>query len=259
MSLLGSIVKGRQCLPRRVMVYGVQGIGKSTFGAMAPKPIFIQTEEGSNDIECDRFPLANSLEEVKQQMATLYTEPHDYQSVVVDTLDAGEPLIWAAVVEEYGQAKGIKTIEEFGFNKGYHYAVAKWRELFRGLQALRDDRGMMIILLAHSTVQRFENPETSGYDRYMPKLHKFAAALIQEWCDEVLFASYRVYTKAEDKGFNQKVTKGLGAGERILRTEERPAHLAKNRLSLPYELPLNFQEFAKHLPTNSNNVTNRKD
>lgn len=104
---------------------------------------------------------------------------------------------------------------------------------------------MTIILIAHARIERFENPETDTYDRYTPRLHRLASQLIMEWCDEVLFAAYRVHTKQTDAGFDRKRTQAIGTGERILRTTERPAHVAKNRLNLPAELPLDWDAYAR--------------
>src|SRR5690606_10937660 len=110
--------------------------------------------------------------------------------------------------------------------------------------ALRAERSMQVILIAHAAIEKFANPETDSYDRYAPRLQKQASALVQEWCDEVLFASYRVHTRTSSEGFDRKRTQGIGTGERILRTTERPAHVAKNRLNLPDELPLDYRVFA---------------
>jgi hypothetical protein len=105
---------------------------------------------------------------------------------------------------------------------------------------------MTVVLIAHAKIERFENPETDSYDRYSPRLHKLASHVIQEWCDEVFFATYKVYTKQADEGFNRKKAKGIGTGERVMFTTERPSHLAKNRLNLPDELPLDWQAYAAH-------------
>jgi hypothetical protein len=249
MSLLSSVTQGVQVLPRRVMVYGVHGIGKSTFGAMAPDPIFIQTEDGLANLGAARFPLAESFEQVMASITALYTEAHDYATVVIDSLDWLEQLIWKQVVRERGPANKTKVdnIEDFGFARGYMYAIDYWREVLDGLNGLRNDRQMMVILIAHAKIERFENPETDAYDRYSPRLNKHASALVQEWCDEVLFASYKVHTKQTDEGFENTRTRGIGTGDRILRTTERPAHMAKNRLSLPEELPLDFRVYAQYL------------
>jgi len=240
MTALASIQKGRAIMPRRVMLYGVHGVGKSTFGAMAEQPIFITTEEGTNDIDCDRFPLATRYADVLASLSGLYTDEHDYQTVVIDSLDWLERLIWSEVCAK----RGVETIEDIGYAKGYVFALTQWREVLSGLDALRTERGMQVILIAHAAIEKFANPETDTYDRYSPRLQKLASALIQEWADEVLFATYRVHTKTTKEGFDRKRTQGIGTGERILRTTERPAHLAKNRLNLPDELPLDYRVFA---------------
>lgn len=243
MKLLEQVTSGRTPAPRRVMVYGTQGIGKSTFAACAPKPIFIQTEDGLGEIECDKFPVTTTFDQAMGALSELYTEPHPYQTVVVDSLDWLERLIWAEVCRKHN----VESIENIGYAKGYTFALTQWREFLEGLSALRNDKGMGVVLIAHARIERFDNPETEAYDRYVPRLHKLAAAVIQEWCDEVLFATYRVYTKQSDEGFNRKRTQGLGSGERIIRTQERPAHMAKNRLNLPEELPLEWTAYAHYL------------
>jgi len=242
--LLEQVQSGKQPAPRRVMLYGTQGIGKSTFGSMAPKPIFIQTEDGLGEIDCKKFPLAEKFDQVIAALSELYTEEHPYRTVVVDSLDWLERLIWYEVCRK----RGVESIEDIGFAKGYTFALMQWRQFLEGLTALRNERGMMVLLIAHAKIERFENPETDSYDRYAPRLHKLASALVQEWCDEVLFASYKVYTKVTDEGFNRKKAKGCGTGERVIRTTERPAHVAKNRLNLPDELPLDWNAYAQYLP-----------
>jgi hypothetical protein len=227
-------------MPRRIMLYGVHGVGKSTFGAMAERPVFITTEEGTNDIECDRFPLAAKYGDVLGALSALYSDEHDYQTVVIDSLDWLERLIWAEVCAK----RQVETIEDIGYAKGYVFALTQWREVLSGLDALRAERRMQVILIAHAAIEKFANPETDTYDRYIPRLQKQASALVQEWCDEVLFATYRVHTKVSNEGFDRKRTQGIGTGERILRTTERPAHVAKNRLNLPDELSLDYRVFA---------------
>jgi hypothetical protein len=250
MSALASILTGTKPGPRRMLVYGTAGIGKSTFATCAPSPIVIQTEDGLNEIDCHKFPVATTLAEVMASIGALYNEDHPYRTVVIDSMDWLERLIWAKVCADRQAA----TIEDIGYGKGYTFALQHWRDVLDGLTALRERRGMTVVLIAHARIERFENPETEAYDRYVPRLHKTASALVSEWCDEVLFATYRVFTKATDEGFNQKRVQGLGSGERVLRATERPSHLAKNRLNLPDELPLAWSEFAKHL-TASNAVT----
>jgi hypothetical protein len=242
MGLLQTIQKGKRPLPPRLGIYGTEGIGKSTFGARAPAPIFVPTEDGLGEIDCHRFPLAKSFEEVLEALAELYREPHSYQTVVVDSLDWLERLIWDEVCAEYG----VKSIEKAdgGYAKGYTHALTWWREFLSRLDLLRNNRGMVVILIAHAKVEKFEDPESAAYDRYSPRLHKHATALITEWCDAVLFATRRFRTETEEAGFNRTRTiaapVGADGGERILRTVGSPACVAKNRYSLPGELPLSW-------------------
>lgn len=233
------LIIGKQNGPRRMMLYGTAGIGKSTFAAMSDRPVFIQTEDGLSDIDCAKFPLANSLGQVTDAIAALYQEDHEYKTVVVDSLDWLERLIWAEVCSN----RSAKSIEDIGYGKGYMFAISHWRDVLDGLTALRNERGMSVILLAHSKIERFENPETEGYDRYIPRTHKTATAIVSEWCDEVLFASYKVFAKISETS----KAKGIGSGERVIRTAEMPAFFAKNRLGLPLEIPLSYAEYAKYL------------
>jgi AAA domain len=107
---------------------------------------------------------------------------------------------------------------------------------------------MTVIQIAHTEIRRFDSPEHEPYDRYVIKLHARAAALLQEHSDVVLFANYRISTVKADVGFNKKVTRALGSGERVLYTAERPAFLAKNRFGLPDSLPLSWKAFAAAMP-----------
>jgi hypothetical protein len=243
-NLLESIQRGRQSRPPRVLLYGVEGIGKSTFGSEAPKPIFIQTEDGLDEIECDRFPLATKLDDVFISLKTLRTETHDYETVVIDSLDWLERLVWDKLCEQYSVASIEKV--DGGYARGYMLALTMWRELLDHLNTLRA-RGMVIILIAHSKVERFEDPESSPYDRYSPRLHKHAGALINEWCDAVLFATRKMRTQSEDAGFNRKRTVahaiGKDGGERIMRAYGSPSCVAKNRYGIAEEMPLSWNSF----------------
>ena len=237
MALLKQVQRGKVAVPRRVLLYGTHGVGKSTWASMAEKPIFIQTEDGLAGIECERFPLAGKYEDVLAALGELYTEEHAYRTVVIDSLDWLQSLIYERVCKD----RGVENIEDLPYGRGYVFALTRWREVLAGLDALRNDRGMTVILIAHAQIERFANPETDTYDRYSPRLQKLASALVQEYCDEVLFATYKVHTRTTREGFDRKRVQGLGTGERVMRTAERPAHVAKNRLNLPYELPLDWR------------------
>ena len=219
--------------PPRITIYGPHGIGKSSFGAMAPNPIFVPTEEGIGQLAVPSFPLLKNFSEVIEALSALHNDQHDYQTVVVDSLDWLEPMIWRATAQLHGKS----DIEEFGFGKGYIFALDQWRILFDWLNALRANKNMAIVLISHCQVKRFDDPNNEPYDRYNIKLQERAIALVQEWCDGLFFANYKTFIAKTDVGFNQKKARGTGTGERVIYTEERPAHLAKNRYSLPAEIP----------------------
>lgn len=172
MSALASILTGAKPGPRRMLVYGTAGIGKSTFATCAPSPIVIQTEDGLNEIDCHKFPVATSLAEVMASLGALYNEDHPYRTVVIDSMDWLERLIWAKVCAD----RQVATIEDIGYGKGYTFAIQHWRDVLDGLTALRERRGMTVVLIAHARIERFENPETEAYDRYVPRLHKTGSA-----------------------------------------------------------------------------------
>lgn len=257
MSLISRVERGRASKPPRILLYGVEGIGKSTFGSQAPKPIFIQTEDGLDEIECDKFPLATSYDDVTAALAELRSQQHDYETVVVDSMDWLERLVWDKLCAE----SGVNSIEKVdgGYARGYTLALAYWREVIDHLNALRNQRGMVVLLIAHSKVERFEDPESSPYDRYSPRLHKHAAALVSEWCDAVLFATRKIRTQSEDTGFNRKRTVahavGKAGGERVLRCVGGPSCVAKNRFGITDELPLSWAAFIQALSTNQNQGT----
>lgn len=242
MSLISSITKGREAQPPRIMIYGSEGVGKSTFAALAPNPVFVQTEDGLSEIDCSKFPLAKSFDDVVLQLQAVRDEQHDYGTVVIDSLDWLERLVWDRVCVDYG----VKSIEKAdgGYGKGYVHALTYWRQIVSLLNDIRARKGMAVILIAHAAVERFEDPEHAAYDRYTPRLHKKACSLVCEWVDAVLFASRRMRV---DSTTGKAAPVGADGGERILRTNGSPACIAKNRFGLPTELPLSWSAFVEAL------------
>lgn len=254
MTRLATIQKGRTPRPPRLLVYGTEGIGKSSFAAQAPRPIFVQTEDGLDEIDADKFPLAEGYEDVVESLAALAHQDHPYESVVIDSLDWLERLIWDRVCRD----ANVTSIEKAdgGYSKGYTHALTYWREILDLLNGLRAARNMVVLLIAHTKVEKFEDPESSPYDRYSPRLHKHASALVCEWCDAVLFATRKLRTQSEDAGFGRKrtVAKAVGrdGGDRVLRAVGGPSCVAKNRYGITDELPLDWAAFMAALSNPSN-------
>lgn len=233
---LSSIKKNTSISAPRILVYGVEGIGKSTFAAGASKPIFITTEDGLGSLTVDHFPLATKVSDVIDAIAALYADKHDFSTVVIDSLDWLEAHIQREV-------ESSRDAKELAYGKGAILMADKWREVLEGLNALRNDRGMAVVLIAHSTIKRFDSPETEPYDRYMVKLQERSSALVREWSDAVLFANYQTIVRKDDVGFNKSNNRGISNGERLLYTNERPAFQAKNRYGLPDSIPLSWDAF----------------
>jgi hypothetical protein len=228
---LESIQTGRERKPPRLVFYGPMGIGKTTWAASAPNPIFVQCEDGIGKLEYARFPTARSFADVMECFTVLYRGRHQYQTVVLDSISWLEQIVHSEIRKE----KGDDIFASFG--RGYKLAEPYFERVLKALDALRNDRGMLVVLLGHSDIERYDSPDIEPYDRYSLKCHDLIQDMIFEWADAMLFGNYRVFTQTDELGFNQKRVRGLGNGQRVIYTEERPSHKAKNRFDLPYELP----------------------
>ena len=242
---LSAIKKTSGLKPPSMIVFGSAGVGKTTFAAAAPNPVFLQTEAGEGALELSAFPLIKTYDELIEAITALIEHDHDYETLVLDSLDHLEPLIWKKVC----LMEGKKSIEEFGYGKGYVFALDYWREFLAAINSLRHHKNMSLILLAHTHIRGYNSPDTESYDRYEIKLHAKASGLIQESVDSVLFAKHKIITKKEDKGFNQTRVRGISTGERVLCTTETPGYIAKNRYGLPDEIDLTWAAFEQAITT----------
>lgn len=234
---MDAIRRGPRQVPDRVLLMGVEGIGKSTWGASAPDPIFIATEEGTHHLDVASFPLATSFRDVLDALDTLATQPHDFKTVVVDTVDGLEPLIHKATCARNGWG----SIDEPEFQRGYEATISEWRLFLTALERVQA-RGMEVILLAHVAIRNHKNPTGPDYDRYEAKIHKKAAPLLREWVFSALFATHVEYAEKVKGGAKHK---GMGGDRRVLKTTHAAAWDGKNRWGLPEELPLDYAAYAE--------------
>jgi hypothetical protein len=231
---LGAVRRGRIEKPYRVVLYGPEGVGKSTFAAGAPNTIFLGAEDGTSELDVARLPQPQNWEDAIDAVEMLRAERHDYGALALDTMDWLEPLCWDKVCRDGKK----KDIESFGYGRGYLAALDLWREFLHRLTELRDAKGMYMVLLAHSQIRTFRNPEGEDFDRYEMKMHAKTAGLIREWCDAMLFANYETLAYEKDGR-----VRGIGTGARFVHTERHPAYDAKNRQGLPERLPLSWDDF----------------
>lgn len=239
MSLVNAI-SGKRKAPVRVIVYGLDGVGKSTFAAGAPKPIFLGTEDGTAHLDVVRFPAPKTLADVHESFAVLREEKHSFETLVIDSLDWLEPLVWQAVCDVAGKA----TIEDFDYGKGYTKALSEWDKIRYELDLLRERHALNVVCIAHAKIKPRRNPEGDDYDRYVLKLHEGAAGKLREWADAVLFAQYETHTIEDEKTGRHK---GISTGRRILQTTERAAFDAKNRFAMPQAIPLSWASFVESI------------
>lgn len=235
MTLLSQVTKGKVTKPYFITILGASGVGKTSFAAQAPNPIFACTEDGSFGMDIARLPRIESYEMMVDAVNELLTSKHDFKTFVLDSLDHFEPLLWKHVCKKNSWA----SLEDGSYGKGYAEANLVWHQFFGLMKQLREK--MNVILICHQQVKSFNDPsKPTPYDRYELKLHKGAAALVKENCDALLFATYETVINIDK---TTKKAKAFGGESRVLFTEYRAHHDAKNRFGLPYQLELSWKAF----------------
>ncbi len=238
---LGSLKSSKRQTPPVLAIYGIGGIGKTTIGAEFPNPIYLHTVGEETPVDID-LPSAEieSFNDLMDAFTALLTEEHEFKTVIIDSLDAFEKMVWAYTCQRMGwdtidsNDKGSPT----AFGKGYLEADNDWLEYIAAVRAI-SRAGMNVVQILHSQVKSFNDPLIDSYDRYRPKLQARATDIIMEKSDALLFMSKRTSIKQVDKGFGAKGTKaeGMSGSERVIYTDERAGFLAKNRLNMPPTIP----------------------
>jgi len=233
---LSSLQKGHNDDEPILLFYGTAGMGKTTLALDAPDPVYLQIspERPPKGVEVNSFGDLTSWSQVDEALTALYQEEHTFKTVIIDSVDALEPLIWADVCVQNNWA----NIETPGYGKGYLMADGHWRRLIDMCDYLRRDRGMTVIWLALALASNHEEPGAQPYKRYDLKLHKRGEGLITQAADGVLFINTKVVVKESEGGFGKKAVHAEGGGTRWLFTDGRPAFVAKNRFHMPEAIML---------------------
>lgn len=236
--------RGRKSAALKVVVYGPEGIGKSTFASMFPRPVFIDTEGSTSHMDVTRTPTPLSWTELTRQVDYFIQNQHLLGTLVIDTADWAEKLC----TEQLCSVKGVTGIEDFGYGKGYVYQKEEFGKFLNLLDKLRE-RGVHVVLNCHAAMRKFEQPDEMGsYDRWELKLAKQVGPLVKEWADMILFANYKTTVVNVD---GQGATKGknkVTGGRRVMYASHHPCWDAKNRFGLPDEMPFDYAQIA-HLIT----------
>lgn len=244
---LGSVSKVPPIEPDRVFIYGVEKVGKSTFGACAPAPIFISAERGLGELDPvpAHFPEAETFQDVLDGIESLTTGQHEYRTLVLDSLDWIEQMIVIAVCQrtksKSGQPWGMKEFTDFG--AGHKIAVEDWRKLVLALDRLQAEKHMEVILVAHAKTKDVDDPTSSvRIARYVPQMSgDIAPKLIMQWAKSILFARFE-YRVQEAEGFGK--SKGISTGRRVVYTQWSAAYDAGSRYILPPVMELDYAAYA---------------
>lgn len=246
---ISNLRSSKRADPPVILLYGVDGIGKTSLAAEFPDPIYLATEgeRPPSDVDLPTPGTIESFDDLLDVFGELLTTEHDRKTVIIDSLDGLEPLVWSATCRRLG----IDSIESAGFGKGYVEADTEWNELLAGAAALTQ-AGICVVMLAHPEVIRFDSPITDPYSRYQPKLHKRANALVREKSDIVAFMNYRISIKEKEVARQTKVAHAEGGKERQVHLAEGAGFNAKNRYSAPdsitYRKGNGYAELAKYFP-----------
>lgn len=237
---LASLVKrGVHKLPLRVLMYGPEKLGKTTWSSGAPNGVVIGPEDGTGLLDQARID-AKSWPALMTALHALTIEANEFETVIVDTADHVELLLYAHLKEQYH----VNEIEEVGggYGKWTGVVLAEWNKLLVALDKLRE-QGKGIIILAHAKTAKFKNPDGQDYDRYFLALYEKASGLIRQWCDVVLFANYETFVSVDKQ---TKRAKGFGGTDRVVYATRTATFDAGNRINLPEKFALSWDEFAKH-------------
>lgn len=233
---------GREDAPLRVLMYGIEGVGKTSWAAEVPSPIFLG-EGGDKQLNVARLPVVQEWDELEQAVVTLGREKHPFKNLIIDTADHLEPICYRAVCRQQKKA----SIEDFGYGKGFSKALEKWTSLIAALDWLQTTTGMGLVILAHAKSKKTANPFGEDYDRFSLRVRDELAAKLKGWAQCVLFATFKIEV-SKGEGRNARV-KAAGGARWAYHSWSHIAD-AKNRYGLPLtsgepKIELDFAQFHK--------------
>ena len=242
-----NITSGKIDRAQKTVIYGPEGIGKTTLASQHPDPVIIDMEGGSAHMDVRRITDIKGWEDAFSVMREIKDSPGICKTIVIDTADWLEQQAIKSICDKYKQP----SIESFGYGKGYTYVAEEFAR-FLALCNELIDAGINVVFIAHAKMRKFEQPDEMGaYDRWEMKLSKQAAPLLKEWCDHLLFCNYQTFVVTSEND-----TKKVQGGKRVIYTTHHPAWDAKSRANLPEVVDMDFSNIASIYP-NAPEVTKR--
>jgi septin family protein len=236
MAIKLNITRGKVQRPQKVVVYGPEGIGKTTFASNFPEPLFIDTEGGSAHLDVARIECRESWNDLLETIKEVARQDI-CKTLVLDTADWAEQLAINSICTKYKQP----SIESFGYGKGYTYVS---EEIEKMLSAFNEviESGKHVVITAHAKMRKQELPDEQGaFDRWELKLTRQTAPIVKEWADAVFFLNYKTYVSHSDNGSAK-----ASGGKRVMYTSHHPCWDAKNRYGLEDMLDMDYQNIAEH-------------
>ena len=220
---------------QKVVLYGPEGIGKSTLASAYPDPLFIDTEGGTSHLNVKRVTIDGTFGDLIETIQAVAAQDV-CRSLVLDTMDWAEQICVADLLKKYRQT----SIESFGYGKGYTYLAEEVQQILRAFDSVIAS-GKNAVIVAHAKMRKQELPDEAGaFDRWELKLSRQAAPLVKEWADMLLFLNYKTMVIHTEDGSNK-----AQGGKRVIYTSHHPCWDAKNRCGLADELPLCFDSIAR--------------
>lgn len=229
------IETGKKQEPLKVIIYGPEGVGKSSLAAQFPKPVFVDIESGTAQLDVARTPKPTSWSMLRGIVEELTKNTQGFQTLVIDSADWADRL----AIDEICAKANKAGIEDFGYGKGWQYLADEWKRMLDLLTKLQVTQNMNVVFVAHSWMRKFEQPDEAGaYDRYELKMEKKSAGILKEWACAILFCNYRTIVVDVD---GKKKAQG---DKRVIYSTFHPCWDAKNRHGLEDELELNIKSLA---------------
>lgn len=231
-----AITDQKEIIPPRILLYGMGGVGKSTFASKFVDPIFIQFESGARNIKVKKMPKVNDIYEFNDQLTWLAKSDHPYRTLVIDTIDEAQNLLAKTLCGKSNK----ESLEEIagGYGKGPSRLALWFDKLKDDLETINVHKNMSIVLLAHCSVQEMKDPTTENYDKFVPSLHKKVWPLFYDWSDATIFYTEKLLIKERSDSFGKDKYTATSSGDKVIYTSDGLGYTAKNRFKLPREIPI---------------------